>query len=90
MPIITQYGLRKHLDEIAAVGNDRYEAIKAFLSEDGPGEKGVLLKDGMGFYLMISEIDGLNISHPRRISDGNAVVIGYKKPLWRVYDVVLK
>jgi len=94
MPIITKYGLRKNLEKIIAVGNNRYEAIKAFLENTGPGEKGILFEDDLGFYIWAENVkddtSNQRTYYLRRINHEDTVVIGYKKPVWVVYDVVLK
>ena len=64
---IGERGLRKHLEETLAVGEDMYEVLKADINREGPGEVGILLEDDMGFYVQVRKIQGKKISYVRRI-----------------------
>jgi|SRR3989338_4715722 len=95
MAKITYKGLRRHLDEVVAVGNDFHETFNAMTEtrdylEKYLGKKGLLLEDDLGFYVQVKKTkkDGkkTEISHVKRISNGDAIVI--INP-WREYYIDL-
>ena len=94
MRIITERGLRKHLDEKVIVGKNAYEIFRAGIDKEGPGEIGTLLEDDLGFYLQVNEVRNslslTEISHVRRINQGDTIAIIYKPQPWRTYYVDLE
>lgn len=96
MQRITHEGLRKHLEDVAVVGEDETDA-RRFGTIGSTSESGLLLEDEDGFYISVHSIKkgtcSTEIFHQHRIYDGDTVVIlansknNYKSAGWFCVDL---
>lgn len=95
MTIITERGLRKHLEERIFVGDNTSSIMGALFNEESTAKFGILLEDDSGFYLRLCE--RLSVVSPAvrvlnrvyRIPDGKMVAIPYPNTPLRFYYIEL-